>query len=326
MFLVFLLFFLQGEKSFEVQGHGILMGRAHSDLSSSQTIGPSESGSDSTGLDDMASQVMAINTSLVQQIDALRLRLEIDYKHHEQQRTALIKSTDNKLNERSQCVSNLQSKLCEKEQVVDDLEEENKKKAFEIAGLQKQIEDMRRDVQDAKVFAEQLQIEVSLIQSDKGKLRNGSAYKQKDEEIRCLQIEVDGLKSNLIKMDRELARAKEVIAQQGVKIRLFENDKANIELKFKEDLKRVTQTVRLEIEKLRDVMRGQWIEMKTLREQNEIMRNDIKEIRDMLIIGQQPNTNKPVSQKGSVGIFKPTLQSKKDVGLKRGIQSPKKFH
>ncbi|XP_041359611.1 protein Hook homolog 1-like [Gigantopelta aegis] len=313
------------EKSFEVQGHSILMGPAHSDLSSSQTVGCSESGSESTGYDDMASQVMAINTSLVQQIDALRLRLEIDYKHHEQQRTALIKNTDEKLNERSHHISNLQSKLHEKEHLVNDLESENKKKAFEIAGLQRQIEDLRRDIQEAQVFAEQLQTEVTLIQSNKGKLRNGSAYKEKDEEIRCLQIEVDCLKNNLIKMDKELSRAKEIIAQQGVKIRLFENDKANIDLKFKEDLKKVSQTVRLEIEKLRDVMRGQWMEMKALREQNESMRNDIKEIREMLMIAQA-NSVKSVHQKGNVTIFKPSFQTKKDVGLKRGIQSPKKFH
>lgn len=40
--------------------------------------------------------------------------------------------------------------------------------------------------------------------------------------------------------------------------------------------------MRKEVEKVRDVMKMQWNEMKELREQNEVMRTDLREIKELL--------------------------------------------
>ena len=42
-------------------------------------------------------QVMAVNKSLVQQIDALRMRLQVDTKQHETTRSAMARETQDKL-------------------------------------------------------------------------------------------------------------------------------------------------------------------------------------------------------------------------------------
>ncbi|XP_046544902.1 uncharacterized protein LOC124255104 [Haliotis rubra] len=62
--------------------------------------GSSETKNEASGNDAM-SQVVAINKALVQQIDALRLRLEVDYKHNNEQRIAIVKETDAQLEQKT---------------------------------------------------------------------------------------------------------------------------------------------------------------------------------------------------------------------------------
>ena len=61
------------------------------------------------------------------------------------------------------------------------------------------------------------------------------------------------MRSNLSKLERELAKAKEVISAQGGKLRLLDHEKHNIHVKFKDELARATQTMRHEVEKMREV-------------------------------------------------------------------------
>lgn len=90
-------------------------------------------------------------------------------------------------------------------------------------------------------------------QEEKEKLESGEAYKEKEELIRRLSKEVSELHSNLSKLERELNKAKEVISTQGSKLRLLDHDKHNMHIKFKDNLARATQTMRHEVEKMREV-------------------------------------------------------------------------
>ena len=61
------------------------------------------------------------------------------------------------------------------------------------------------------------------------------------------------MRGNLGKLERELSKAKEVISSQGGKLRLLEHEKHNLHVKFKDELHRATQTMRHEVEKMREV-------------------------------------------------------------------------
>ncbi|XP_048256351.1 serine/threonine-protein kinase MRCK beta-like [Haliotis rufescens] len=244
--------------------------------------GSSETQSEASG-NEIMSQVVAVNKTLVQQIDALRLRLEIDYKHNKEQRDSIVEETDAQLEQKNAELSNLKSKVEKRTAVLTHLTDNNDKKNNEIEEIQRQIEDLRRDVEDTRVYADELESEVSTLQRDKGKLQTGSAYQEKEDEIRGLHREIGYLRKNLSRFEKELVKAKEVISQHGGKLRLLEKENKNVQVKFREELNKVSLNMRLEIGKMRELMRSQWREMKELREQNESMRSDIKQIRDMLV-------------------------------------------
>jgi hypothetical protein len=96
---------------------------------------------------------------------------------------------------------------------------------------------------------------------------------------------------NIKVTSKELHHAREVIVTQGNSIKIIETEKFTMQAKFKEDLQRITMSMRHEIERLRDIMQNQWIEMKYLREQNQTVRQDVKDIRNLLSIAQPDSYN-----------------------------------
>ena len=92
-----------------------------------------------------------------------------------------------------------------------------------------------------------------LLKEEKEKLESGAAYQEKEELIGRLNQEVGEMRANLAKLERELVKAKEVIATQGGKLRLLDREQHNMHVKFKEELARATQTMRHEVEKMREV-------------------------------------------------------------------------
>ncbi|XP_076440640.1 uncharacterized protein LOC143280047 [Babylonia areolata] len=254
----------------------------------------------------MVDQVMVVNRSLVQQIDALRLRLQVDSRHHESTRSQLQQDADHKLQTRDQQIAGLKEELRHKEVAVKSLTEENHMKRSEIHSLQHTINALQKDVEDSKVYVDDIQKNLSILQEEKEKLESGVAYREKEELIHRLNNEVQELRGNLSQLERELYKAKEVIATQGSKLRHLEHEKHNIHIKFKEELARANQTMRHEVEKMRDVMKSQWEEMRVLRQQNEGMRTDIKEIKDMLL-GGGDMTAEHQGPTYNMGALKPSL-------------------
>ncbi|GFO19615.1 hypothetical protein PoB_004612000 [Plakobranchus ocellatus] len=160
-------------------------------------------------------------------------------------------------------------------------------KEIAIGSLEEEIKVLREDVLESRGYADQIQKQLEELQTAATSLESGAAYMEKDEHIRLLQNEVSKLHINLAEMEKELARAKEMIAQQGTKLRLVDVDRLNMQTKYKQDLANVTNMMRRDNEKMRDEMKRQWKQMRELREQNEDMRSDIREIRN-LVLSDQP--------------------------------------
>ncbi|XP_067678640.1 ELKS/Rab6-interacting/CAST family member 1-like [Haliotis asinina] len=291
----------------------------------SSSLDPSSDGSsethNETSGNDAMSQVVALNKALVQQIDALRLRLEVDYKHNNEQRIAIVKETDAQLEQKNAELSNLKAKMQKKTAVLSRLTDNNDRQNKEIEEIQRQIEDLRRNVEDTRVYTDELEFEVSTLQRDKGKLQTGSAYQEKEDEIKGLHREIGYLRKNLSRFEKELVKAKEVISQHGGKVRLLENESKNAQVQFREELNKISQNMRLEIGKMRDVMRSQWREMKELREQNETMRSDIKQIRDMLVEQRTTKTPETVNELQKTPQKEPPRQQEQPTPKEHGHMS-----
>ncbi|RUS80514.1 hypothetical protein EGW08_011735 [Elysia chlorotica] len=228
-------------------------------------------------------QMMSINRRLVTQIETLRLKVDIDASHQQSAREGVRAETKAAVQAKDSQLRGLKADLKGKDEVVKNLTDRNHQKESAIKRLMEDIQVLKDDVQVSKGVADEIQKQLGEFQREAANLENGSAYRDKDENIRQLQAEVSKLHKNLAHMEQELARAKEKIAQQGTRLRLVDNDRLNIQTKYKEELSRVTLTMHNDIERMRDVMQQQWREMRDLREQNEDMRNDISEIRSLIM-------------------------------------------
>jgi len=253
----------------------------------------------------LINQLLNINANLEMQIETLRLRLVFDTKRHEDDRNSAIEETDIKLKTKDQELLKFRSELQEKGQAIDLLSKVNKKKVEEITDLQRQISDKQKDIGVTRKYALDLQKELGSLQKENKRLEVGFAYGDKERHINVLKKEVDELNDNLSTLESELEKARGIISAHGGKVRLLENDKKNMQIQFKEEIARISHSMRHEIEKMRDVMKGQWDEMKSLREQNEGMTRDIKEIKELLLTSKADSNR---SQSPVFGhAFKPSL-------------------
>uniref|UniRef100_A0A0B7A9X8 Uncharacterized protein n=1 Tax=Arion vulgaris TaxID=1028688 RepID=A0A0B7A9X8_9EUPU len=145
-----------------------------------------------------------------------------------------------------------------------------------------------------------------------------AAYAEQDIEIGKLRTEVGNLKKHLTTLEEELSKAKDKITQQGSNIRIMEVERENIQVKFKDDLAKVTQIVRNEIEKSREIMNKQYKEMRELRKQSEGIRQDIGEIKKMFSVNRfsqtgQVSISDPINLQSSTPVFPLLNQDKKQI-------------
>ena len=279
--------------SFRIQGHGYhydhgrdYVGAGAAGVYVASRAAPEDEHGDDTLTNPMLiDQLLGINKTLEKQIETLRLRLDFDTRHHEAQKVAIIADTGCKISSKNEEIKKLKEQLEAKDCKMQTLAEANDKKSSEISDLRKQLDNLTLDVESAKTYADELTDELAILTEEKKKLESGGAFGDKDKQINELQKEVVDLKTNLGTLETELKKAHDMVGSQSGRIRFLENDKKNIQLKFKEELAKVSHSMRLEVEKMRDVMKKQWEEMRSLREQNDSMSRDIKDIRNLLISG-----------------------------------------
>jgi chromosome segregation ATPase len=228
----------------------------------------------------------------------LRLRLEFDTRHNEAQKSAILAETGAKLKSKTEEINILKQQIQIKDVTIKGIGEKNEQKDAEINELRRQIDTLNEEVNSAKLYANDLVSDLANLTRDKEKLELEGVFGDKDKEVNALGKEVSDLKSNLDTLESELVKARDVITTQNGRIKFMESDKKSLQLKFKEELAKVSHSMRLEVERMRDVMKKQWEEMRSLREQNFSMSKDIKDIRSLLINGCLDDDTKLQQQEG----------------------------
>lgn len=292
--------------AFRVQGQGYSKqeadggGAASSEQTMSSHALPADSETDVE--EDMTNPMLAdelagINRTLEKQIETLRLRLEFDRRHHDAERHAIILEASAKLKSRAEEIDILKQQIHAKDATIKDLGRENDRRDGEISELRRQIESLNNEVACAKSYANDLVSQMNSFTREREKMERDGVYSDKEQEVNALKKEISELKLNLATLETELSKAREVMNSQNNKLRLADNDKKSLQVKFKEELARVSSSMRLEVEKMRDVMKKQWDEMRSLREQNFSMSKDIKDIRSLLVNGCLDDDAKVQQQK-----------------------------
>lgn len=276
---------LQGTKSLSIQGLSIpkVQHQTHDDKNGSFVVSEDESDTIQSSL---IEQLVNLNFGLEKQIEALTLRREFDSKHHEAAHESIKLSADSEMRSKDCTINVLQNEFENKENSLSILEEENEEKRKKLTQLQSQIDEMKQNIEFAASWVNEVQKEIVNMESENRQIESGETYEKTQREIETLKKELYTFQQNIKVTSKELHHAREVIVAQGNSIKIIETEKFNMQAKFKEDLQRITMSMRHEIERLRDIMQNQWIEMKYLREQNQTVRQDVKDIRNLLSIAQ----------------------------------------
>lgn len=246
----------------------------------------------------LVDELVGINKTLEKQIETLRLRLDFDSRHHEAQKNAILVETGAKLKTKAEEINILKQQISVKDSAIKDITSENEKRDSEINDLRRQIVELNSEVDSAKTYANTLVSELTDLTREKERLELEGVFGEKDRQVDALRKQVSELTLNLTTLETELTKARDVITTQNGKIKLMETDKKSLQLKFKEELAKVSHSMRLEVEKMRDVMKKQWEEMRSLREQNMSMSRDIKDIRSLLVNGCLDDDAKVQQQEG----------------------------
>ena len=226
-----------------------------------------------------------MNKALEQQIEALRLRLNVEAKHHDSEKQKIISDKEKELGKKEKEVDDLKDSLVHRDDKITGLVKEKEQKDRELHEKVQEIENLKKLMQETETYADALNKKVNKLRVDKQKLESDSVYKEQNEELKKLRHELSTMKDKIGSMEKELGRAKHIIDQQNSKIRGLEFEKSAMHEKFKLELDKASKAMRQEVERMREVMKQQYEEMRNLREQNVGISSDVRDIKDLLLKG-----------------------------------------
>ena len=293
----FSLYFLQD--NFGIQGQGLITNRPQdgslsvpsSDKSHSSRPS-SSSGASSDAIEafgsismpqqavDVLETVMNMNKALEQQIDTLRIRLNVESKNFESERHKIVQEKEKELTVKESEIETLKETLVTKDDKISALVKEGHHKDLQIQRKEKEISDLKELVKSAEDYAEQLQKRIIKIKSEQ---HNNDGDTAEDGQVTKLRQEIRAMKERVESMEKELSRAKQVIDTQSKKISGLETEKGVLSDRFKEELEKASRAMRSEVERMREVMKQQYAEMRNLREQNVEISTDVRDIKHILL-------------------------------------------
>lgn len=254
-----------------------------------KSLAGSEDGSESVQCS-VIEQIANLNQDLEKQIDTLKLRLNFDGIHHQAAKESVRLSMESQMKVKQCTIDALKTELQNKDSAVAELTVDMAEKQNNLAIIQTQIDAMKENIDSAAGWISDIQEEIKHLESEKKQIETGEARERAQKEISDLKNEIYTFQQNMRVLSKEIHRAREVVSAQGDSIKIIETDKHNLQIKFKEDLQKLTMSVRHEIERMRDIMQNQWAEMKFLREHNQRMQQDVREIRELITMAKaQPD-------------------------------------
>nr|KAG5702194.1 hypothetical protein BaRGS_033906 [Batillaria attramentaria] len=276
----------------------------------------------------MLQGVVSMNKVLEGQIEALRLRLQVEEKQHKDDKGKLTKEKDAVIKGKETEIEDLKDSLVNREERIQTLVRASEEKDRTIQSKVSEIDELKKLVKQTEDYAHKLHKQIGRVRDERKALETDTLYREQNTEIARLSEELSALKQRLSDMEQELKRAAKIIEEQNTKIKQFEQEKGSVQTKFREELDKATKAMRQEVERMREVMRQNYEEMRTLRDQNQQMHSDVKDIKELLMRGkvtprypttgvQRPLTASPVH------MFKPAEFSNRSPSPPKGMPSPK---
>ncbi|XP_076462849.1 uncharacterized protein LOC143295160 [Babylonia areolata] len=233
--------------------------------------------------DSMLQGVVSMNKILEGQIEALRLRLQVEEKQHRDDKNKLRQEKDTVIRSKESEIDDLRESLVNREERIHTLLRASQEKDLTIQDKVSEIEELKKMVRQTEDYAHKLHRQIGQVKHKKEALETDALYKEQNSEISRLGQELVELKKRLGAMEQELQRATKIMEQQTARIRQLEEERGSMHNKFKEELDKATKAMRQEVERMREVMRQNYEEMRQLREQNRQMHSDVRDIKNMLM-------------------------------------------
>jgi len=227
--------------------------------------------------------VITVNRNLEHQIEALRIRIDVDQKQYGLEKKKLLQDQEKKLFKKEGEIEELKDSLVNRDERIRTLAQEKEDQDRQISEKMGEIHELRDLVQQTEDYADKLSTKLGKLKEMKKQLESDTLYKHQNDEIRKLRYELTSIKDKLTSMESELTRAKNIIEQQNRKIRVLEFEKGEMNSKFKEELEKASRAMRQEVERMREVMKQQYEEMRNLREQNLEISSDVRDIKHLLM-------------------------------------------
>ncbi|XP_061182488.1 chromosome partition protein Smc-like [Saccostrea echinata] len=264
--------------------------------------------------------VINMNRTLETQIDALRLKIDVDAKHSENEKKKIITDKEKVIRGKQTEIELLKTAVRDREHKIKELENVKEERDSQILSKIEEIDELRTLVTETEDYAEELSRKVHKLKDEKKHLENNGAYKEQNEEIRRLKHELVSVKDKLNTMEKELHRARTIVEKQSHRIKVLELEKSDMSSRFREELEKASRAMRQEVERMREVMRVQYEEMRTLREQNTEISNDVRDIKDLLI----RNSKTPrEAERGPISIQNYGNASKNQLSVRASVPSYK---
>ncbi|KAL5016674.1 hypothetical protein ScPMuIL_006263 [Solemya velum] len=243
--------------------------------------------------------VMNMNKMLEHQIDALRLRIDVESKHHGEEKDRILRDKKDKIESKEEQIKELREVVTKKEEKIQTLAKEKESQDIAIRTKLEEIGDLRHLVKQTEEYAERLQKRFSKLKDERDHLETDGVYKNQNDHIGKLKQEISHLREKVGSMEQELSRARNIMETQNQKMRLLEAEKNNIHSKFREELDKATRVMRQEVERMREVMKMHYEEMRDLRQQNQEISTDVKDIKELLMKTHTPRPQASVPKMSS---------------------------
>ncbi|CAG5119997.1 unnamed protein product [Candidula unifasciata] len=238
--------------------------------------------------------VKEMNEMLLKQIQAIRRQIDISEKTYNEEKAKLIASKNTELRQRDNEISNLTHSLQSKDENINQLKRVGAEK-------DKLIQDKGVEVENLKNMIEQIQDKAKKIHKKVKRAQRKTPAKAEednateslqDDEIQQLRSEMEELKVRVASLEDELAKAIEVIQEQNEQMGIMSDEKKDIEAKLSEKFKKMSESMRRDVERTCQVLLKNNEEMQQLKQQNSGIRSELNYIKNQLTVLVQQRGDK----------------------------------
>ncbi|BFZ16607.1 hypothetical protein BsWGS_19646 [Bradybaena similaris] len=230
-------------------------------------------------LQDILHNVGEVKRSLLQQIDILRLKIQVDESNYSKERTMLLQQRKSLVEAKDTELGALRQNLAQLQLQLQQLRKDNSEKQSAILRMRADIEQLQTVLGRAKDHGDRIH---KRFKSDQKKVHEGQEFQRQVQEFQQLDQEVKLLQQQMAQVQQGLLQLTEVIEEQDTQLKTMFQDRLHTQSKFADDINKVIQTVRRELKRTSKILQLTYEGVRACRTENAATLNAVTTIKDVL--------------------------------------------